>query len=144
MATSLHEQDFYAWTQQQANLLKSGSLTDLDTRYLIEELESMGSREKRELINRLSILLAHLLKYQYQPERRSRSWIFTIKNQRFDISELMSDNPSLKPQLNEKLNNAYKKAIRLAADETGLDESAFPAESPFSLEQVFDETYFPA
>lgn len=144
MTSSLHEHDFYAWTQQQADILKSGSLTDLDTHYLIEELESMGASERRELVRRLTILLGHLLKWAYQPERRSKSWTLTIKGQRLEIKYLLKDNPSLKSQLGDKFSEGYEKAILLAADETGLEESAFPAESPFTLQQALDETYFPA
>ena len=75
MATSpLHDLDFYAWTQQQVDILKSGNLDDVDIKHLIEEIESMGASERRELINRLAVLLAHLLKWNYQPSFRGRSW----------------------------------------------------------------------
>ncbi|MGH8654156.1 MAG: DUF29 domain-containing protein, partial [Gammaproteobacteria bacterium] len=91
--SSLHNVDFYAWTEQQANLLKSGKLADVDLEYLIEELNSMGASERRELINRLAVLSAHLLKWQYQPSFRGRSWQITIKEQRRQLQRLLNDNP---------------------------------------------------
>ena len=140
---SLHQQDFYAWTQQQADLLKSGSLIDLDTHYLIEELESMSASERRELSNRLIVLLAHLLKYRYQPKKRSKSWILTIKEQRVRVSLLLKQSPSLQSQLADRFTEAYEVAIISAARETGLPESTFPNELPFTLEQALDNTFLP-
>ncbi|MEZ4528248.1 MAG: DUF29 domain-containing protein [Desulfobacterales bacterium] len=142
-AVSLHEQDFYAWTKQQADILKSGILANLDVDSLIEELESMGAGEKRELIHRLTLLLGHLLKWVYQPERRSNSWRATIEEQRLEVFDLLQDNPSLKHQLNQNFEKAYAKAVLFAVKETNLPKSAFPGESPFTLEQILDRTYFP-
>ena len=88
--TALHEQDFYAWTQEQAALLKFGRLAELDVQHLIEELENMGASEKRELISRLEILLIHLLKWQYQPALQSRSWLLTIEEQRLQLEDHLS------------------------------------------------------
>ena len=100
MATSLlHDLDFYAWTQQQVDLLKSGNLVDVDVKHLIEEIESMGASERRELIDRLAVLLAHLLKWYYQPSFRGRSWQLTIKEQRRQLQRLLKDNPSLYARL---------------------------------------------
>jgi hypothetical protein len=98
MATSLlHELDFYAWTQQQVDLLKSGNLADVDFKNLIEEIEHMGASERRELINRLAVLMGHLLKWHYQPSFRGRNWQLTIKEQRRQLQRLLKDNPSLLP-----------------------------------------------
>ncbi|MDP2904265.1 MAG: DUF29 domain-containing protein [Methylovulum sp.] len=143
MAASLHEQDFYAWTNQQANILKSGQLTHLDVHYLIEELESRGASEKRELIHRLTLLLGHLLKWVYQPQRRCNSWLATIEEQRLEVVDLIEDNPSLQHQLEQKFEKAYAKAILFAVKETNLPHSTFPQESPFTLEQTLDRTYLP-
>ncbi len=143
MTASLHEQDFYAWTNQQASILKSGELTHLDVHYLIEELESMGASEKRELIHRLTLLLGHLLKWVYQSQRRCNSWLATIEEQRLEVVDLIEDNPSLKHQLEQKFEKAYTKAILFAVKETNLPHSTFPYESPFTLAQTLDRNYLP-
>ena len=143
MSAQLHDRDFYTWTHQQADLLREGRFNELDANHLIEELESMGARERRELGNRLAILLAHLLKWQFQPERSGNSWRRTIKIQRIDINELLADNPGLTSELDEILTKAYQKARLLAADETQLDEAAFPIESPFKLREVLDLEFLP-
>ncbi|MFI3218362.1 MAG: DUF29 domain-containing protein [Methylococcales bacterium] len=140
---SLHEQDFYAWTKQQADILKSGDVHVLDVHYLIEELENMGAREKRELVHRLTLLLGHLLKWVYQPERRSNSWIATIEEQRLELVDLIQDNPSLKYQLEQQFEKAYTKAILFAVKETNLPKSTFPNESPFTLKQTLNRDYLP-
>lgn len=143
MSALLHERDFYTWTHRQAELLREGRFDELDAEHLIEELESMGARERRELGNRLAVLLAHLLKWQHQPERRGNSWRRTIKIQRIEINELLADNPGLKSELNEIFSKAYQKARVLAADETRFDETAFPAEPPFALREVLDVEFLP-
>ena len=99
---SLYETDFYAWTQEQANLLLHHEWSQLDLSNLIEEIESLGKQQRAELRNRLSVLIGHLLKWEYQPERRSRSWLNTIRIQRIDTLELLEENPSLKPYLPSK------------------------------------------
>lgn len=138
-----YEHDFYGWTQEQAALLRAGRLTDLDINNLIEEIETMGRSEKRELQNRLMVLLVHLLKWHYQPVRRGRSWSLTIKGQRLNLEDVISDNPGLKPQIPELLNNAYRLAKVEASNQTGLDESMFPETCPWTLEQVRNAGYFP-
>jgi Domain of unknown function DUF29 len=143
MAASLHDYDFYAWTKQQTDILKSGGLVDLDIPYLIEELENMGASEKRELLHRLTLLLGHLLKWVYQPKRRGNSWRATIEEQRLEVIDLLEDNPSFKYQLDQQFQKAYVKAVLFAIKETNLPKSTFPVESPFTLEQVLDKTFFP-
>jgi hypothetical protein len=143
MATPLHEHDFYAWTKQQADILKSGLFASLDISYLIEELENMGASEKRELGHRLTLLLGHLLKWIYQPERRGNSWLATIEGQRLELADLLEDNPSLKYQLDQQFEKSYIKAVLFAVKETNLPKSTFPQESPFTLKQVLDRHYLP-
>ena len=99
----LYETDFYAWTQQQAKLLKIKAWDELDTANLIEEIESLGRKERQELRNRLGILIGHLLKWQYQPQYRSNSWLATIKEQRRELQILLTENPSLKSYLVEAM-----------------------------------------
>lgn len=115
----------------------------IDVEHLAEELEDMGKREKRALRSRTVVLLAHLLKYAHQPERRSPSWSGTIREQRKQLDELLHDSPSLKPRLIEELEDSYISARMLAAGETGLPESVFPAGCPFSLSQLLDEGFWP-
>ena len=143
MSALLHDRDFYTWTHQQADLLREGRFNELDSDHLIEELESMGARERRELGNRLAVLLAHLLKWKYQPERSGNSWRRTIKIQRIDIKDLLADNPGLKSELGEIFAKAYRKARVLAADETQFDEAAFPDESPFAFQEVLNLEFLP-
>lgn len=135
--------DFYAWTQQQIGLLKSAHWSEVDIESLIEEVASMGASERRELINRLAILLAHLLKWQYQPSYRGRSWLLTQKEQRRQLQRLLKDNPSLQAKLCDFIVDAYGDAILLAAKETGLDESAFPAECPYAQSDILSLEFCP-
>lgn len=103
----------------------------------------MGSRERRELTSRRKVLLAHLLKWQFQPRRRSPSWEATIKEQRLSLEDLLDDNPSLRPTLPEQIARAYRLGRLLAVRETDLDESTFPAACPYSPEQVTETDYLP-
>lgn len=138
-----YQKDFYGWTQQQAFLLKAGRLNELDIVNLLEEIETMGRSEKRELDSRLTVLLVHLLKWQYQPVRRGKSWQLTIEGQRDNCFDVLEDNPSLKPQLNDIMLRAYSKARTLAAKETGLDKSMFPLNNPWTLAQLLDSEFYP-
>lgn len=139
----LYEQDFYAWTMKNAELIRQGRFPEIDLEHVAEELESMGRSEKRELISRLAVLLAHLLKWHFQPSQRGRSWQLTIEEQRRRTRRVMRDNPSLKSMLDEVLTEAYGDAVIRAAKETGLDKLAFPETCPFTLEQVLDENFWP-
>jgi hypothetical protein len=132
----LYEQDFYQWTHEQAGLLKAGALSQLDIPNLIEEIESMGRSEKRELRSRLTVLLMHLLKWDYQPDRRSGSWKSTINTQRMDIDFVLKDNPSLKHNLEIVIDETYRIAKQRAADETGVPESAFPLSCPYAVDHI--------
>ena len=139
----LYEQDFYAWTVRNAELLRSGRAGEADLAHIAEEIEDMGKRERRELLHRMSILIAHLLKWQIQPERRSRSWELTIRVQRKDLRKLVAENPSLQPFLGESLPEAYEHAVIEAMTDTGRPESDFPSSCPFTLEVALDPEYLP-
>ncbi|MGH8606690.1 MAG: DUF29 domain-containing protein [Gammaproteobacteria bacterium] len=138
-----YEDDFYAWAITHATLLREGKLEGIDIEHLAEELESMGKTQQRVLISRLTVLLAHLMKWQLQPELRSRSWKNTIKIQRIDLQELLQDNPSLRPQTGGALNRAYRKAKLLAAGDIDMDETSFPETCPYSFEQAMEEAFWP-
>lgn len=139
----LYETDFYNWLSENARLLRSGRLSEIDVLNIAEELESMGKSERRALLSRLTVLLAHLLKWQYQPTRQSRSWRNTILVQRLDINELLQDSPSLTHAIDDRIQAAYQKACLLAEEETGIDKQNFPQSCPYSLEQMLDEAFFP-
>jgi hypothetical protein len=143
LAQNLYETDFYAWTQQQATLLRNQQWNQIDLPNLIEEIESLGKQQRQELRNRLSVLIGHLLKWDYQPQRRNRSWLSTLRIQRLDIAELLEDNPSLKPYLEEALRKAYLKAVELAVGETDLPSRTFPSECPYSLAEILDNCFYP-
>ncbi|MEC4986954.1 MAG: DUF29 domain-containing protein, partial [Oscillatoria sp. PMC 1068.18] len=141
--SNLYETDFYAWTQTQAKLLQLGNFSKLDLPNLIEEIVSLGKQQRQELRNYLSILLGHLLKWHFQPEKRSRSWLATIRIQRRDILRLLRDNPSLKSYQEEALAEAYQNGRDLAVKETNLPFSTFPQDCPYSLEEILGDRYYP-
>ncbi len=140
---SLYERDFYAWTQRQAQLLREGKLAEVDIDHLIEEVESMGASERNQLQSRLKVLLAHLLKWQYQSHLRSRSWSATIKEQRLSLLDLLEENPSLNALVEQRITKAYRLAVLLAVKETNLEETTFPLECPYSQEQLLNQDYYP-
>ncbi len=142
MSQSYHT-DFYAWAIEQAALLREGRLASADIANIAEEIESMGRAEKRELVNRLAILLLHLLKWRFQPGFRSASWNSTIREQRIRLRNHLNDNPSLKAKLDEAFAEAYELAIIGAARETGLPEADFPKASPYRFEQAVDDEFWP-
>ncbi|MBI3960740.1 MAG: DUF29 domain-containing protein [Chloroflexi bacterium] len=140
---STYERDFYAWTQNQATLLRTHEFARLDIDNLIEEIESMGRSERRQLTSRLEVLLIHLLKWQFQPELRGRSWELTIIEQRRRIDKLLHNNPSLRSETPELLIEAYDDAAFGAMRETGLPLATFPHTCPFALKQVLDQGWLP-
>lgn len=137
--TTLYDQDFYAWTQHQAELLRSGQLSKLDIENLIEEIESLGKQQQQELRNRLGVLLGHLLKWRYQPEAQSKSWAATIREQRREIQDLLEDNPSLKPYLAEAVTRGYRKGLDLVNRETPINPDQLPQSCPFTQVEIFEE-----
>lgn len=135
---SLYDEDFLAWTEQQAALLRAGRLHELDIANLAEELDTMGRSEWGELENRLEVLLMHMLKCDHQPEKHTRSWDATINEQRTRLRRLFRRSPSVKRDLPLTIADVYDDARRQAAIETGLEEAVFPEELPYSVEQVLE------
>lgn len=135
--------DFYAWTREQAEHLKTGQWEHLDIENLAEEIESLGRQERQELVNRFGVLLGHLLKWQYQPNFRSRSWQATIREQRRRILRLLEGSPSLQPFLPEALELGFEDGIDLAIQETNLSEETFPTTCPYTLDQALDAEFLP-
>ena len=142
-ASQEYDKDFYGWVFHNAALIRAGRFHEVDAEHVAEELESMGKSDKRELINRLALLMAHLLKWQYQSVRRSKSWRLTIKEQRIQIRQLLEESPSLKHEIATKLDAAYEQAVVAVEIETALDESTFPARCPFTLDECLDSSFFP-
>jgi hypothetical protein len=140
---SLHDSDFYAWSLEQAALLRAGRVGEADLAAIAEEIESMGKTEKRELVSRLTVLLLHLLKWRYQPGGRGNSWRLSIANARDEIADLLSDNPSLKSIMDDVTASAYRYARRKAAIETDLAEEEFPALCPWSFGQAMEAGFWP-
>ncbi|RIK33423.1 MAG: DUF29 domain-containing protein [Chloroflexi bacterium] len=140
---SLYDSDFYAWTQNQADLLRQGDFRRLDLDNLIEEIEDMGKSQQRQLESRLVVLIAHLLKWQFQPDKRSRSWQATIRIQRIRLHKLLRENPSLRAQLDQVIIEAYEVAVEAAWGETGLDSTVFPTTCPYTAEQILDADFLP-
>ena len=144
MTPATYETDFYLWTQQQADLLRQGQFNrvDLDAANIAEEIESMGRREKHSIRSYLFNVIMHLLKWQYQPQRRGTSWKLSIRNGRDQIAWQIKDSPSLRPQLEGLLAEVYPSARRNAADETGLPLTTFPDQCSFTVEQITGD-YWP-
>jgi hypothetical protein len=140
---SNYERDFYGWVQTTVKQLRNRDLTNLDWDNLIEEIESLGKQEKRELVNRLIVLLMHLLKWEYQPEKRSKSWFATIKIQRIEIARHIKNNPSLKPYIHNAIIDAYEIAILEAIKEKGLSLKNFPDSCPYTWAEIQSDRFFP-
>jgi hypothetical protein len=138
-----HEEDVYGWAIYTAQLLRDKKMSELDFENIIEEMEALGRSEKHELISRLSVLLSHLLKWQYQPTMRGHSWVYSIKEQRKQSKIHLKDNPSLKSKLDDILIDAYDVAISKAAKETTLDEKEFPQECPYTFDQIMNDEFYP-
>jgi hypothetical protein len=140
---SVYEQDFHAWTEEQARLLRAGFTAEADLALIAEEIETLGASERRELESRLKVLLQHPLKWRYQPDARSSSWAGAIAEQRDQLDALLRQSPSLRRLVSEYTAYAYPKARRAAALETGLPRDRLPQTCPFSQAEVLDPDYLP-
>lgn len=139
-----YEKDFYAWILHNAALLRAGKLAEIDVEHVAEELESMGKSEQRELLNRLALLISHLLKWEFQPQRRGNSWRATINHQRVKLKKLLGESPSLKYELSTKILEAYEDGVFFASQETHLPQEDFPQEVNYTQEELLDDTFFPS
>ena len=140
---TLYNSDFYGWTKTQAQLLREEKWETLDKLNLIEEIETLGRQERRELTNLLALLLGHLLKWQYQPEKRSNSWLATIREQRTQINRILADSPSLKSYLEEAFSLGYQDGINLAVKETNLPYETFPENCHYEITQILETEFLP-
>jgi hypothetical protein len=138
-----YDGDFYAWTLQTAQRLRSGCVDQVDLAQVAEEIEDMGKSDRRALEGHLKILMLHLLKWRHQPSHRGISWRLSIANARDEISAILRDSPSLRPRLAELATSRYEGARKQAMLETGLTPSNFPETCPFSVEQLLQEDELP-
>jgi hypothetical protein len=139
----LYDQDFCLWVEQASDLLRTGRFSELDMENLLEEIEDMSNSQRRALESNLEVVLMHLLKYKYQPDKRSNSWRYTIIEHRLRIQRAFKSSPSLKRYFQEIFNEIYDSARKLALAETGLKQETFPLQSPFTPNQVLDEEFLP-
>ncbi len=131
-----YERDFYSWLMEQARHIREGRYDALDRDNLAEEIESLGREQFNMLVSALRVAMLHILKWDHQPSLRSRSWVLSIEEQRLEITDVLADNPGLKPRIDEAIGRAYRRARIEAAKETGLEETAFGATCPYSFDDV--------
>jgi Domain of unknown function DUF29 len=141
--TLSYDQDFYAWTIDQARLLRSGELPKIDSQNIAEEIESLGRRDRRELIDRLENLIRELLKWRCQFGMRCGNWRSSILSQRFEIEQILKDSPSLRQFAAGRLGETYSDARERVIEELGLLQPDFPAKCPFTLDQVLSHSFLP-
>jgi hypothetical protein len=140
---TLYDRDFFEWTQRTAALMRAGRWEDLDVENIAEELESLGKRDRREVVSRLEVLIIRMLKWATQPENQCRSWKTTINTQRDDLEDVLNDSPSLRAQLDELLKRAYPRAVEKAVEELRLLTNTFPPECPYTRDEILSKTYWP-
>ena len=145
MGTVSYDKDVVLWSREQAALLRAGQFSQLDIEHLADEIEDVGKSEQRELANRMAVLLAHLLKWQHQPELRGSSWQNTIKVQRNRIKRRVEKTPGLKATVQDRewQADAWEDAVDQAIKETGLDSAAFPEACPWPLDKVLSPGWMP-
>ena len=146
-SASGYDEDFYVWLLSQTKALRERRFQDLDLENLIEEVEDLARKLPHEVKGRLRVIIAHMLKWQFQPAKRSTSWHVTLLEQRFQLRELLDLSPSLARRLPDFINGAYETAARLAGAQMKLEKSqwrrTFPPECPWTPEQILDEEYLP-
>ena len=138
-----YDADFFLWTQRQAELIRQGRFELVDWPHVAEEIEDMGRNRRRALEGHLEALMLHLLKWQFQPLHRSRSWQGTIRNARRRVQKLLDENPSLRGQLESLREENYPMARTSAAGETGAALSTFPERCPYSVQELLDDEFHP-
>jgi hypothetical protein len=138
-----YEQDLIAWAMKNAALLRTGRFEQIDATHIAEELEDLGKSERRALGSHLRNLVMHLLKWEFQPERRRGSWRSSIDNARAEIAEIVEDSPSLEPFAKERLEKDYALARKNAISETGLPSEVFPTPCPYTIDQVLSDAFWP-
>jgi hypothetical protein len=133
-----YDRDLYSWAVEQAELLRTGRIAEADARNIAEELDDVGNEQYEKLESALRIILLHLLKWDRQPERRSRSWHLSISIQRRHVLKVLRKNPGLKALADEAVTEAYGIARIEAAAQTLLEDESFPLECPYSWNDIMD------
>jgi hypothetical protein len=141
LTETLYHQDYYLWLKQTIEDLKHQNLERLDWNHLLEEIEALGKREQKAIKSNLRIVILHLLKWNYQRDKRSQSWIYSIAEHRQRLYDDFESSPALKRYCEEIFIKVYQEARKLAVKETGLPLTQFPATCPFLLEQVLEEDW---
>ena len=136
-----YKDDVYGWAQRQAALLRAGRLAEIDAEDVAEEIESVGRAEYDKLESALRVLLSHMLKWDYQPGRRSRSWTLTIREQRNRVKKWLRHNPSLRSLLDEVVAESYSDAFLEAARETDLPLATFPETNPYDWAAITERAF---
>lgn len=139
----LYETDYLKWIETTVEKLRVRDYSNIDWENLIEEIEDMGRSERRSLESNLVVVLMHLLKWQFQPDKRSGSWKGSIAEHRRRIRKTIEDSPSLKPYLEGVLSECYSDALEQASAETGLSVEIFPQLCPYTSAEVVDSNFLP-
>ena len=142
-APSLYDSDVHAWAREQTRAIAERRLADIDWANVAEEIECVGNSQRHEIRNRLRILLLHLAKWEYQPEKRKNGWIGSIGEARSRIAGVIDDSPSLRRLPADRLEWSWTRARMQAAEDMRLSLDSLPEECPYSAEQVLDDTFLP-
>jgi hypothetical protein len=138
-----YDDDFFAWTQATARLLREGRSSEVDMNAVAEEIESLGRSDRREVLNRLAVLIMHLLKWEMQPERRSGSWSASITEQRSRLKLILDDSPSLRACAGNFIVDAYPRAVRKAVYQMRLLRNPFSLQCPYTVAEILDADFWP-
>jgi len=131
-----YEDDLYSWVFEQVALLRAGRLSEVDAINVAEELSDVGNEQLDKLESAIAVLTQHLLKWDHQPQRRSRSWFATIREQRRRIERVLKNNPGLKSKLDEAISGGYSDGRDRAFAETKLKFSVFPPACPYTFGEM--------
>ena len=138
-----YDSDFHLWSQTQAAAIREGRFAEIDLENVAEEIESLGRSDRREIRSRLEVILIHLLKWQFQPEKRKNGWKASIYESRRKIKMLLGESPSLRAFPEQVMAEEYFSAIHQASTETGLSVTRFPVECPYKITDVLDLDFLP-
>jgi hypothetical protein len=140
-ARSDYDRDFYSWSLEQARLVREGQWPAVDRENIAEEIESLGREQFNKLESALRVLMIHMLKWDHQPKKRTRSWATSIKDQRVAFHDVLDDNPGLKHRLDEAMTRAYRRARLQASVQTGLAEETFPENCPYTFDDLMTRSF---
>lgn len=140
-AGASYDRDFYTWSLEQARLVREGRWNAVDRDNVAEEIESLGREQFNKLASALRVLMLHMLKWDHQPQLRSRSWVLSIETQRLELADIVADNPGLRPRIPEAIARGYRKARLEAARETELDKNEFATTCPYGWDDIVSRTF---